>query len=142
MSILWFGYIKEAYLRLSQILVKKYDKVEACPMELLYSLLVEWMCREQQLESSNDKWKLMCVGEQTQLLVHCYRISLQKEASSECSEAGKPWQYAVGSRVCCSGSLLTHGLMPCCGISLAFLSHCKERLSGESGDWQWDQEHL
>lgn len=51
MSILEFGYIKEAYLRLSQILVKKYDKVEACPWSL-FTLLVEWMCREQQLESS------------------------------------------------------------------------------------------
>lgn len=58
MSILGFGYIKVAYLRLSQILVKKYDKVEACPTELIYSLLVERMYREQQLESSNDKWRL------------------------------------------------------------------------------------
>lgn len=123
MSILGFGYIKEAYLRLSQILVKKYDKVEACPMALIYSLLVEWMCREQQLESSNDKWRLMCAGEQAQLLVHCYRMSLQEEASIECSEAGKPWQHAMGSRVCCCGSLLTHGLMPCCRSPLEFLSH-------------------
>lgn len=118
-------------MRLSQILVKKYDKVEACSWSL-FTVLIEWMCREQQLESSNDKWRLC--GEQAQLLVHCCRLSLQKEAGAECSEAGKPWQHAMGTRVCCSGSLLTHGLVPCCGSSLAFLSHRKERLSGESGD--------
>lgn len=59
---------------------------------------------------------------------------MQKEASTECSEAGKPWQQAVGTRLCCSGSLLTPGLMPCCGSFLAFLSHRKERLSEGSGD--------
>lgn len=113
--------------------MKKCDKVEACPKELIYSLLVEWMCREQQLESSNDKWQLMCV-EQAQLLVLCCRMSLQEEASTERSEAEKPWQHAEGSRVCCSVSLLTHGLVPCCGSSLEFLSHRKERFSGESGN--------
>lgn len=57
-----------------------------------YLLSAGWMdCREQQLDSSNDKWRLMCVGEQAQLLVHCCRMNLQKEASTECSEAGKPW---------------------------------------------------
>lgn len=67
---------------MSQILVKKYDKVEACPKELIYSLLVEWMYREQRLESSNDKWRLRCVEEQALLLGHCYRIRLQKAAST------------------------------------------------------------
>lgn len=126
---------------MSQILVKKYDKVEACPKEFICSLLVEWMYREQQLESSNDKWWLLCVGEQALLLGHCYRISLQKAASTECSEAGKPWQHAVGSTACCTGSLLTHGLVPCCGSSLASVTREGKAFRGKWG-WEWDQEHL
>lgn len=50
-----FEYNKEANLRLVPDLGKKCDEVEACPKELLCFLLVEWMCREPQPESSNDK---------------------------------------------------------------------------------------
>lgn len=75
-------------------LVKKFGNVEVCPRELLHSLLVQWMCREQQLESSNGKCRLMC-WRTASILVHCCRMNLQLAA--ERSEAGKPWHRAVGT---------------------------------------------
>ncbi|NXS80075.1 RPKL1 protein, partial [Erpornis zantholeuca] len=52
--------------------------------------------------------KLLCyyVSEDS-IFLHLEHV----QASTECSEAGKPWQHAVGSRTCCAGSLLTHGLV-------------------------------
>ncbi|NXH51467.1 RPKL1 protein, partial [Rhabdornis inornatus] len=39
--------------------------------ELIYSLLVEWRCREQQLDSSNDKWRLIGGTRDTFCLITC-----------------------------------------------------------------------